>query len=66
MEMFAGPLALCEGNPWITSGVPQKGPVKWSIDISFDVNLNLLLNEQQICQWSDMPCGAIVPLMTSL
>ena len=47
MEMFSAPLALCEGNPWtVTSGVPHKGPVKWSIDIPSDVNLNLLLNEQ--------------------
>ena len=49
MEMFSASLALCEGNPWVTSGVPHKGPVKRGIDVSFDVNLDLLLNEQSIC-----------------
>ena len=43
-------LALCEGNPLVTSGFPSQKASNVELDISFVMNLNKLLNKQSICR----------------
>ena len=38
METFSALLALCEGNPPVTSGFPSQRPVAQSFDIFFDLH----------------------------
>ena len=42
------------GKPSVTSALvdsPHKGPVAWSFDVSCDIHLDKLLNNQCSCQW---------------
>ena len=39
-------LALCKGNPPVTSGFPSHRPVMQSFDVFFDVHLNKWLDKQ--------------------
>ena len=48
-------LALCEGNPPVTSGFASQRPVTQSFDIFFDLCLNKWLSKQSQCQWFEMP-----------
>ena len=48
-------LALCEGNPPVTSGSPHNGPVMQD-DFLFDItSLNKLLEKQSGCRWFEIP-----------
>ena len=40
METFSTLLALCEGNPLVTTGFPSQRPVTQSFDDFFDLHLN--------------------------
>ena len=51
METLSPLLALCEGNPLVTSGFPSQMARMESFDIFFVVSLNKLLNKQLSCQW---------------
>ena len=63
-------LALCEGN-LPASGSPHKGPVTRKFDISFNVELNKLLNKHCSCQWFEFPwfiwhhCNVLASLFDS-
>ena len=46
METPSVLLAICEGNPLVTSGFPSQGASNMGFDILFDINLNKLLNIQ--------------------
>ena len=46
MESFSTLLALCEGNPPLTGGLPSQRPVTQSFDVFFDLSLNKLLSKQ--------------------
>ena len=49
METFSMLLALCEGNPLVTSGFPSQRTVTWSF-VFFDLCLNKRLSKQSRCQ----------------
>ena len=59
METFSMLLALCEGNPPVTSGFPSQRPVTWSFDVFFDLHLNKQLNKQSRRWWFEMPSGSL-------
>ena len=40
METFSALLAICDGNPPVTGGLPSQRPVMRSFDVSFDLRLN--------------------------
>ena len=40
METLSALLVLCEGNPLVTGGFPQKGPEMGNFDIIFAVKLS--------------------------
>ena len=46
MEKISALLALCEGKPLVTDGVPSQKPVTRSFDIFFNLRLNKRLNKQ--------------------
>ena len=46
MEKNSEILALCEGNPPVTSGFPSQRPVMQSFDVFFDLRLNKRLSKQ--------------------
>ena len=54
-ETFLMWLALCEGNPLVTSGFPSQRPVAQSIDVSFDLHLNKQFSRQSRCWWFETP-----------
>ena len=54
METFTALLALCEGNPPVTSGLPSQGPVMQSSNV-FYVLLNKRLSKQSRCWWFETP-----------
>ena len=45
METFSMLLALCEGNPPVTSGFPSQRPVTLSFDVFFDLHHNKQLSK---------------------
>ena len=47
METFAALLALCEGNPAATGGLPLWRPATRSFDAFFDLRLNKQLIKQR-------------------
>ena len=51
MKTFSTLLALCEGNPTVTSGFPSQRSVTWSLDVFFDLCLNKQLSKQFRCWW---------------
>ena len=59
MKTFSVLLALCEGNPPVTSGFPSQRPVMQSCDVFFDLCLNKQLSKQSRCQWFDMPLRSL-------
>ena len=54
-ETFSALLALCEGNPLVTSGFPSQRPVTQSFDVFFDLRLSKRLNKWSKHQWSEIP-----------
>ena len=50
METFSASLALCEGNPPVTSGFPQR-PVTRRFGAFFDLRLNKRLSKQSRLRW---------------
>ena len=64
MEMLSL-LVLCGLiHQWLMDS-PHKGPVIYSFDVFFAVNLNRLLGKQSSCQWVEMPwCSCDVTVMT--
>ena len=61
MGTFSALLALCMGNLLVDS--LNKGPLMWSFDVSFVVELEKLLNKHLSCWWFEMPwcpCEVIV------
>ena len=46
METFSALLALCAGNPLVTSEFPSQRPVTRSFDVFFDLRLNKQLRKQ--------------------
>ena len=59
METFSALLALCEGNPPVTSEFPSQMPLTWSFDVFFDLHLNKQLSKQSRCQWFEMPSHSL-------
>ena len=71
-------LAICAGNPSVTTGFSHKASVIRNIDIFFDVKLNKMLNRQSSNRWfmmSTLPChvtincwlvGTAITLSTSI
>ena len=55
METFSTLLALCAGNPPVTSGFPLQRPVTRSFDVFFDLRLNKRLNKQSRRGWFETP-----------
>ena len=55
MQPLSALLALCEGNPLITSALTHKRPVMQSFAVSFDVGHNKVLNKGRSGQQFDMP-----------
>ena len=55
MEESSALLALCEGNPRVTSGFPSQRPVAWSFDVFFDLRLNKWLSKQSRRRWFETP-----------
>ena len=44
MEAFSALLAFCEGNPSVTGGIPSQKASNATYNVSFDVSLNKVLN----------------------
>ena len=59
METFPTLLALCEGNPLISSGFPSQRPVTRSFDVFFDLRLNEGLSKQSIRWWFETPSRSL-------
>ena len=55
METFSVLLALCEGNPPITGGVPSQRQVTWSFDVFLDLRLDKWSSMQSRRWWFDTP-----------
>ena len=55
IQTFSALLALCEGNPPVTSGFPSQRPMTRSFDVFFDVRLNKRLGKQWSCRWLEVP-----------
>ena len=55
METFSPLLALCEGNPSVTSGFPNQRPVTWSFYIFFALRLSKRLSKHPRSRWFDRP-----------
>ena len=51
MEMFSALLALCEGNPPVTGGLPSQRPVTQNFDVFFDVRRYKRLSKQSRRRW---------------
>ena len=51
METFSRSLALCEGNPSVTSGFPSQRPVMRRFDVFFGLCLNKQLSKQSRRRW---------------
>ena len=63
METFSTSLALCEGNPPVTSEFPSQRPVMQNLDVFFDQRLNKRFSENT---WYASDFYTIVLIMTSL
>ena len=61
METFSALLALCEGNPPVTSGFPSQRPVTWSFDAFFDLHLNKWLIRKSRRRWFETPSRSLWP-----
>ena len=55
METFSTLLALCEGDPMVTSGFHSLKPVLRSYDVFFDLRLNKWLSKQSRWWWFETP-----------
>ena len=55
MERVSTLLALCEGNPPVTSWVPSQRSMTRSFDVFFDLRLNKRLSKQSKRQWFEVP-----------
>ena len=55
METFSALLALYEGNPLVTGGIPSQRPVWQTFVVFFNLCLNKWLSKQSRCQWSETP-----------
>ena len=54
MEAISAPLALCEGNPPVTGGVPSQRARNAGFEVFFDVRLKKRLNKQSSRRWFQM------------
>ena len=54
METFSALLALCAGNSPVTGEFPAWKPVTRSLDVSFDLRQNKMLNKQSWGWWFKM------------
>ena len=54
VKMLSTLLALCEENPPVTGGFPDKGPIMQSFDFFLYFSQNKLLNKHSNCHWFDM------------
>ena len=68
METFSAVLALCEGDPSVTSGFLSQRPVTRSFDVFFDLRLNKRLDKRLRRRWFEIPsrplgrhCNVIYP-----
>ena len=59
METFSALLALCTGNSLVTSEFPSQRPLRWSVDIFFDVPLTKRLSKQSRGWWFEMPSSSL-------
>ena len=59
MEIFSALLALYEGNPPLTGGLPSQRPVTRSFYTFFDLHLNKRLNKQSRLQWTETPLRSL-------
>ena len=48
-------LALSEGTPPVTGGLPSQRPVTWISDLFFDLHLNRRLGKQSRHRWFEKP-----------
>ena len=46
---------LCEGNPPVTGGSPNKEPINAGVNVFFDVSLNKRWNDRSSCRWFETP-----------
>ena len=70
METFSASLALCEGNPPVTGGLPSQRPMTWGFDVFFDLRLNTRLIKQSRHRWTSSrslwrPCNVWTSVNTS-
>ena len=63
METFSTLLAFCVGNSPVTGEFPAQRPVTRSFDVSFDLRLNVWVNNREA---DDLIWNAIAHIMTSL
>ena len=49
MEMLSALLAVCEGDPPVSSGFPSQKVSNRCYDVTFDVGMNTLLNKKYSC-----------------
>ena len=66
MEIFSALLALCEGNPPVTGGLPSQRPVTRNFDVSFDLRLNKRLSKQSRRRWFETPLRSLWRVMYAL
>ena len=49
METFSALLAICEGNPLVTSGFPSQMPVTRIFEVFFDLHMNKQFSKHSRC-----------------
>ena len=59
METFFALLALCEGNPPVTSGFLTQRPVTRGFDVFFDLCLNKRLSKHSRHRWFETPSRSL-------
>ena len=59
METFSTLLALYEGNPPVTRGIPSQRPVTQRFDVFFGLRLNKRLSNQSRRRWFETPSRSL-------
>ena len=69
MEKFSALLAFCAGNSPVPGDFPAQRPVTRSVDVFFDLGLNIRLSKQSWGWWFETPsrplwrhCNLYIPL----
>ena len=59
METFSALLAFCAGNSSVTDEFPAQRPVTRSFDVFLDLRLNQQLGKQRIRRWFETPLRSL-------